>query len=237
MQEVDHFELQTLFFYYILKIKHFESKPYIMKFKNILYILIFLNLTTTNLFSSEEFEHDSAFTMLSNEEKIYFNKGLSFKKDGKWQEAITQFNKVIKLNPKSSESYYHIGIIYEYQLKYPEAINSFHKASRLDSKYAFYAGLDLENLGRWDEAISSFKSVLRDYPGMTEARFHLGLSYKKKKMLLEAISEFKKILAQDKNHAGSVYNLAIIYKKLGMMNEAKREALEFNSLTFSKWTP
>ena len=208
-----------------------------MKFKNIFYILIFVSLLTTNLFSSEKPVKDGTFTVLSNEEKVYFNKGLSFKKEGKWPEAIAQFRNVIKLNPKSPESCYLIGIIYEYQLKYTEAIKFFEEASKFDSKYAFYAGLDCENTGRWDEAISSFKSVLKDYPGMTEARFHLGLSYEKKKMFPEAISEFQKILAQDKNHAGSIYNLAIIYKKLGMMNEAKRETSEFNSLTFSKWTP
>jgi len=208
-----------------------------MKFCATFCILVFLNLITTSLSSAEKIKTDRVSQMASNEEKVYFNKGLSFKKEGKWPEAIAQFRNVIKLNPKSAESHYHLGVIYEYQLKYTEAIKSFGEASKYDSKYAFYAGLDCENTGKWDEAISFFKSVLKDYPGMTEARFHLGLSYEKKKMFPEAISEFQKILVQNKNHAGSVYNLAIIYKKLGMMNEAKRETSEFNSLTFSKWTP
>jgi len=196
-----------------------------MKLKIIFYILLSLNLIAINL------------SLAAEEEKIFFNKGLSFEKDGRWGEAINEFNNALRLNPRSAESYYHIGVIYEYQLKYYEAINFFQKASDVDSKYAFYAGLDWENLEKWDEAISAFKTVLSVYPEFINARFHLGFSYKKKKMFTEAISEFKKILEQDQNHAGSIYNLAIIYKDLGMMSEAKKEASKFNQLTSSNWSP
>ena len=159
------------------------------------------------------------------------------KKEGRWNEAINEFNKVLKLNPKSGESYYQIGVICEYQLKYEEAVYYFQKASDTDSKYAFLTGLDYENLGRWNDAIYSFKKVLSSYPDFIKARFHLGLSYKKIKKQVEAVSEFKKILEKDKNHAGSIYNLAIIYKELGLISEAEKEALRFNQITFSEWKP
>src|SRR3989304_6252138 len=168
--------------------------------KIIIFLSLFINLVIINLSFAEE-------------EKIFLNNGLFFKKEGRWDEAINEFNKVLKLNPKSGESYHQIGIIYEYQLKYEESIYFFQKASETDSKYAFFAGLDYENLGRWDNAISSFKKVLSSSPDFIKARFHLGLSYKKIKKYVEAVSEFKKILEKDKNHAGSIYNLAIIYKE------------------------
>lgn len=192
--------------------------------KKIIFLSFFINLVIINLSFAEN-------------EKTFLNQGESLKKEGRWNEAINEFNKVLKLNPKSDESYYQIGIICEYQLKYQEAIYSFQKASKIDSKYAFYAGLDYENLEKWDDAISSFKKALSDYPDFINAGFHLGLSYERKKMYNEAISEFKKILEKNQNHAGSIYNIAIIYKELGLISEAKKETLRFNQITFSEWKP
>ena len=196
---------------------------------------LFLSLLLFAISFHGKSESESA--TLSDIEKELFDSGLNFKTLGRWDDAINEFNKVLNANPKSSESYYQIGIIYDYQLRYDEAIGFFQKASETDSKYAFFAGLDYENLGRWDNAISSFKKVLSSYPDFINARFHLGLSYKKIKKHVEAVSEFKKILEKDKNHAGSIYNLAIIYKELGLISEAEKEALRFNQITFSEWKP
>ena len=196
---------------------------------------LFLSLLLFAISFHGKSESESA--TLSDIEKELFDSGLNFKTLGRWDDAINEFNKVLNANPKSSESYYQIGIIYDYQLRYDEAIGFFQKASEIDSKYAFFAGLDYENLGRWDNAISSFKKVLSSYPDFIKARFHLGLSYKKNGMINDAISEFKNILIYEPNNGGSVYNLSIIYKDLGLPIEAKKEALRFNQITFSEWEP
>ncbi|OGL39254.1 MAG: hypothetical protein A3C43_07140 [Candidatus Schekmanbacteria bacterium RIFCSPHIGHO2_02_FULL_38_11] len=196
---------------------------------------LFLSLLLFAISFHGKSESESA--TLSDIEKELFDSGLNFKTLGRWDDAINEFNKVLNANPKSSESYYQIGIIYDYQLRYDEAIGFFQKASETDSKYAFFAGLDYENLGKWDNAISSFKKVLSSYPDFIKARFHLGLSYKKNGMINDAISEFKNILIYEPNHGGSVYNLSIIYKDLGLPIEAKKEALRFNQITFSEWEP
>ena len=200
-------------------------------------IFIFLSLISIDFCYSEDFRSDFVPTNLSGREKIYYEKGLSFKKQGKWNEAISEFTMVLKLNQRSAESHYNIGLIYEYKLMYEDAIRFFLKASDINSKYAFYAGLDQENLGRLEDAITSFRKVLANYPESIDSRFHLALSYKRKMIFPEAISEFKKILEQDQKYAGAYYNLSLIYKNLGLIKESQKEAEKFNQLTFSNWKP
>jgi S1-C subfamily serine protease len=67
--------------------------------------------------------------------------------------------------------------------------------------------------GRYQEAIASYKEAIRIKPDVTNARFNLGVAYRKSGQLREAIASFKEALKIDPNDTSARRNL----------NDLKRE--------------
>jgi Flp pilus assembly protein TadD len=53
----------------------------------------------------------------------------------KVDEAVAEFNKVLKINPKNAEVYYHLGLICEHCNDFNEAREMYSKALTIDGEY------------------------------------------------------------------------------------------------------
>jgi len=90
-------------------------------------------------------------------------KGDSLFNQGKYEEAIAYFDKVLALDPNDRDMLYYKGISLEGLGKHEEAIAYFDKVLALDQNDTdtlTYKGISLESLGKHEEAITYFDKVL-----------------------------------------------------------------------------
>ena len=90
----------------------------------------------------------------------WFEQGNTLCSLGRLEEAIASYDKALEIKPDYYEAWNYRGIILcDYLGRYEEAIISFNKAIEIkpDCYEAWYnRGVALRNLGRFDEAITSY---------------------------------------------------------------------------------
>ena len=142
--------------------------------------IIILSLTVYNGYSqSAEEEH--------------MKKGTDLIRHDKFDEAITEFNKVIETNPKSAPAYYNLGFAYDKKGDLAKAISYFSKAIEADPTLAdayYNRGFAYYKKGAFDNAITDYNKVIEISPASADAHYVLGLAYSQKGDLDKAISEY-----------------------------------------------
>jgi tetratricopeptide (TPR) repeat protein len=104
----------------------------------------------------------SQYTNSSSVDELISN-GESLYDLGKYEEAITYFDKVLALDANDTYTLYYKGISLESLGKHEEAITYFDKVLALnptDTDTLTYKGISLESLGKHEEAITYFDRVL-----------------------------------------------------------------------------
>lgn len=64
------------------------------------------------------------------------NRGLAYAEKGIWDEAISDFGEVVRLDQSSFKAYYHRGLAYAKKGDHDKAISDYTKAIGLDPGYA-----------------------------------------------------------------------------------------------------
>jgi tetratricopeptide (TPR) repeat protein len=93
----------------------------------------------------------------------FFISGNAFYDQGKYQEAIEDFNKALELDPKFAKAYNNRGNAFHVQGKYQEAIEDYNKALELDTKFAkayYNRGAAFYDQGKYQEAIEDCNKAL-----------------------------------------------------------------------------
>ncbi len=72
----------------------------------------------------------SVFTIgqLYATDDLYLHQGNSYYRKGKYNRAISDYNKALELNPKFAEAYYNRGLAYKSKGEYDRAITNYDKA-------------------------------------------------------------------------------------------------------------
>jgi tetratricopeptide (TPR) repeat protein len=70
----------------------------------------------------------------SGDAEFYFNRGNEHEQKGRLDEAISDFSKGLKINPKDSRTYSNRGNIYRQKGQYDQAISDFNKALEINPK-------------------------------------------------------------------------------------------------------
>jgi len=73
----------------------------------------------------------------SRDAKFYNNRGTAYGEKGQYDQAISDFNKAIEINPRYNTAYNNRGIVYRLKDQYDQAISDFNKAieiNRLDAE-------------------------------------------------------------------------------------------------------
>ncbi len=101
---------------------------------------------------------------------IYTLLGNAYKLRREYQQALSAFNKVLELDPKSYIAYFEIGNIYKLQRKYDKAIEFYQKAihNETDVKRA-YINMLVENLDYFKEDSKHYNEIKKQLDkGITE---------------------------------------------------------------------
>lgn len=146
----------------------------------------------------------------------HFKRGNTFARQGKFQEAIAEFQKTIQTNPNYREIYSHLGSAYSRTGDFKKAITAFEKAIELNPNdtlsLAFLGNLYFK-IGENKKAEEALKHVLKLSPGHhqllsntliglvniceQEGRYKEAINYAERILSL-GIPEAKKIYVRDK---------------------------------------
>ena len=182
-------------------------------------------------------------------EKSY-EQGLNLMKEGRYQEALTAFKRILAVF-ENAEIYYNMGYIYTAQANYDEAILCFRKATQINNAFAkAYRKLGevyLE-LGMKKEAETHLQKAADIYmdknmdknaeqillqvaeinPNTINVYNSLGILYRRQNKYDSALLQYKKALKVDPHDEHIFYNLSRVYllmKKFPEATEALKSAL------------
>jgi tetratricopeptide (TPR) repeat protein len=167
------------------------------------------------------FRHALAVTQ--NNQIALNNLGDALLEKGQTDDAIRQFQVVIRLKPNDADAYNNLGNALGKSGRIDEAISQYHEALRLkpDNASAHYSlGAALEAKGQTDEAISQYQEVLRFKPDDVPAHNNLGNAFLNQGRTDEAIRQYQETLRLKPDYAQAHNNLGVALVRKGRSDEA-----------------
>jgi tetratricopeptide (TPR) repeat protein len=175
-----------------------------------------------------------ALKVTQNNYVAHNNIGIVLAKKGRINEAISEYQEAIRLNPYYPDPNYNLGNAFLKNGQTDEAISQFRETILLKPDYpdAYYnLGVILARRGQTDEAMAQFQEAIRFKPDFVEARNNLGAALAKKGRINEAISEYREALRLKPDYPDAHNNLGDALSKQGQTDGAIsqfREALRLN---------
>ena len=159
------------------------------------------------------------------------DKGLAFDNQGKYDEAIEAYDKVIKYYERKTKpdtknyalTWYNKGTALNNQGKYDEAIKAFDKAIKLNPKYATpwnSKGAALVQLGKYDEGLEAFDTTIKLDPKFEIAWYNKGNALADLGKYDEAIKAFDKAIKLNPKYATPWISKGAALVQLGKYDEA-----------------
>ncbi len=71
-----------------------------------------------------------------NDAGAYNKRGVAYARKGQYDQAISDFNKALEINPRYATAYYNRGVAYARKGQYDQAISDFTKALEINPRYA-----------------------------------------------------------------------------------------------------
>ena len=181
-----------------------------------------------------EYYYTEAIRLKFDYAVAFNNRGIAYGEQGKYEEAIKDFNKVIRIEPKNAGAYSNRGRAYSEQGKYVEAIKDYTEAIRIKPELAeayYNRGRAYSEQEKYEEAIRDFTEAIRLKSDDADAYNNRGLVYLNKEKYEEAIKDFTKAININPQNAEAYYNRGNVYAKQGKDEEAMKgynEAININ---------
>lgn len=103
------------------------------------------------------------------EVQTYFKQAQTHEKQGKWEQAITCYQRATEINPHSSAAYHYWGNALLNLERYSEAINIYRRSLEINPNFdwSYYnLGEALTRLGRWEDGIVVYQRALDLNPSL-----------------------------------------------------------------------
>lgn len=139
----------------------------------------------------------------------YNNRGIILANQKRIDEAMSDYNKAIQLEPKFPRALNNRGVLLKGQKKYEEALSDFNKAIELDPTYSSpynNRGVIYKIQNKLDEAVLDFNKAIELKSTYTEAYFNRGNTRKMKSNYDGAVSDYEKAIELRPNYAEAYYN-------------------------------
>ena len=144
--------------------------------------------------------------------KELFNSAFQNQKKKNFKIAISQYKKLIDINPNLALVYYNLGLIYEQLEETEVAKKNYKKSVKVDPLF-FHSynnlGILFQKQGEKEKAIDNFKKVIEINSRYINAYNNLGLVYSSLGHYKEAVNSFIKTLELEKNN--SLAKKSLIY--------------------------
>jgi tetratricopeptide (TPR) repeat protein len=173
---------------------------------------------------------NNSFTLFShvlevtqNNYVAYNGRGIAYFKLGRYQEAIEDLNKALRIRPDFDAAYNNRGIVYVDLGRYQEAIEDLGQVIRIRPDYAEAynnLGAVYGQLGRWQEAVKVCVQAVKIKPDYAEAHSNLGFAYSQLGRWQEAIEAYRQAIKMDPDLALTYNHLGTALAKLDRWPEA-----------------
>jgi tetratricopeptide (TPR) repeat protein len=168
----------------------------------------------------------------------HFFKGVVFGNTGQYDQAISELNKAIEMNPKFAEAYLNRGIVYaQAKGEYDQAISDFSKAIEIDPGDAdahLNRGLAYTiSKGQYDQAFADFNRAIGIDPKLPMAYRNRGLAYRVKGQHDQAVVDFNKAIEINPKDSIAYINRGLVYQGKGQYDQAISDfnkAIEINPM-------
>ncbi len=148
---------------------------------------------------------------------------IDFFMQGKYEEAIESFKKVVEKFPSNVEGFYNLGLSYLRKGDIDQAIVSFEKVTELKPE-GFEAYLALGecyfNKGESEKAMENFSRTIELQPDNPMAYYNLGIVYYRLDKTEEALDAFNKSIELNPEFSSSYYQAALASIKKGDFKKA-----------------
>jgi tetratricopeptide (TPR) repeat protein len=145
----------------------------------------------------ERVPHYNAYSML----------GMSLGMQGRFDEAIRNFNLALEINPQFDQGYANLASTLSMKGDKTGAAENFMKALQINPQFSPQVHMDLAKVlagaGRNSEAIEHLRQALIIYPESAELHFYLGAFLAEEKQPAEAIEELRHALSLNPDHPGA----------------------------------
>jgi tetratricopeptide (TPR) repeat protein len=149
---------------------------------------------------------------------------LTLAQKGQYDQALSQIDQALAMNPKDAETYTRRGGIYTLQKQYDKALENFNRAIDLDprSAKAYYnRALVYYYQGKYDQALADLNKTIELKPKDAEAYHNRGLVYIQKNDHGKAIEDFTMAIALNPKLADAYFNKASTCERAGRREEAQ----------------
>jgi len=153
----------------------------------------------------------------------HLERGNDYADQGKFDEAIGEYERAIELAPDDAGNYRNLGSSLGRQEKWEEAAAAYEKAIDLDPDFGEAYG-DLVavylRLGKLSDAVDAGERAIELSPDYAGAHINLGVAYNEQGRTDEAIAQWEEAVELDPNSANARVHLGRAYGKRGRLDEA-----------------
>ncbi len=158
-----------------------------------------------------------------NTSLAYHYRGLAYSGKRDYDRAVSDYDQVIRLDPKSINVYYNRGFAYDSKGDYGRAVADYDQYIRLspeDPDGYYHRGNAYYNKGDYDRAISDYDQAVRLKPDYAFAYHYRGLAYSAKRDYDRAVSDYDRVVRLDPKSINIYYNRGIAYDGKGDYDHA-----------------
>lgn len=155
---------------------------------------------------------------------------------GEFTQAVSHFEKALKINPNYTEALLNLAVLYNDLGDYKRARALYakvqkkskeHKGSKMDpfiraklaNRHADLGDL-YEGIGFYNEAIAEYEKALKLGPNFLDIRCKLGICLREQQKYKEAIAEFKKVLKANPKYLYAKIQLGVTQYAAGKTKDA-----------------
>ena len=181
-----------------------------------------VNLQLQN-YSAAEVDCTTAIEHNSDNIEAYLNLGLTYYRQGEYNQAIAQYQQVIQRDSEDYRAYYNRGLAHFAVEDYPQAITDYNSAlmsSRgfnRESKSLIYNDLALTYmmLGDFEQAIFNFDRAIALEDHNYNAYFNRGCAHHRQGKYEAAIEDFSHVVQLKPDFTQAYVNLAVLHHQIG----------------------
>jgi predicted Zn-dependent protease len=156
----------------------------------------------------------------------YYDKAEALRKEGKYQQALSEYNEALKVSKDMAKPHHGIGLVYHVQRKYSQAIEEYKKALKVDPDYVFAyndMGITYISAGRHNDAVPPLKKAIEIYENFDHAHANLGEAYYKLKQYPDATKSLETAITLNEDHPRAHTTLGLTYEATGNREKAIEE--------------